>query len=53
MDLEVVCFRGSLWITHDGDPKDIIVEGGERYQVDRRSTMLIHALHSARLRVNR
>jgi len=49
--LEVVCLRGSLWITHDGDPKDIMVEAGGCYRVDRPSTLLIHALLRARLEI--
>lgn len=40
----IECLTGKLWITHDGDPKDIVLEAGQRYSVDRRSKMLVHAL---------
>ena len=30
----VCCASGSLWITHDGDPKDVIVAAGQYYRVD-------------------
>ncbi len=40
----IECLAGKLWITHDGDPKDIELEPGRCYVVDRRSKMLVHAL---------
>lgn len=40
----IECLAGALWITHDGNPKDIVLEAGQRYIVDHRSTMLVHAL---------
>lgn len=40
----IECLAGKLWITHDGDPKDIKLEAGQCYVVDRRSRMLVHAL---------
>lgn len=48
---DVACLQGSLWITHDGDTKDILLDAGEHYEVDRRTRMLIHALESARMRL--
>jgi uncharacterized protein YaiE (UPF0345 family) len=46
----VHCLAGSLWITHDGDPKDVIVEAGESYQVASRERMIVHALRESALR---
>lgn len=51
MHCEVVCLQGSLWITHDGDTKDILLDAGEHHGVDRSTRMLIHALESARVRL--
>jgi len=48
---EVVCLQGLLWITHDRDTKDIMLDAGEHYGVDRSTRMLIHALESARIRL--
>ncbi len=31
----IECQVGKLWITHDGDPKGIALEPGQRYVVDR------------------
>ena len=34
--VQVRCASGSLWITHDGDPKDVILVAGEHYRAERR-----------------
>jgi hypothetical protein len=38
------CGRGSVWITHDGDPKDVILVGGESYRAEREDAMHVFAL---------
>lgn len=48
---KIVCLRGCLWITHDGDPKDIVLDAGQSYRPDRHARMLIQALQAAELRV--
>ena len=48
---EVVCLQGALWITHDGDTRDIVLEAGQHYAVDCAARMLVHALDSARIRL--
>ena len=48
---DVTCLQGALWITHDGDPKDIVLDAGEHYEADRPTRMLIHALENARIRL--
>ena len=48
---DIACLRGSLWITHDGDPKDIILEAGQSYRSDRCARMLIQALDEADIQV--
>ena len=40
----VRCARGSVWITHDGDPKDVILVGGEYYRAERDDPMHLFAL---------
>jgi hypothetical protein len=40
----VRCARGSVWITHDGDPKDVILVGGEIYRAEREDAMHLFAL---------
>ncbi len=51
MHHEIVCLRGSLWITHDRDPRDVTLEPGQSYCADRKARMLIHALDNAELRL--
>ena len=51
LGLRVDCFSGSLWITHDGDRKDLILEAGQSYPCLRNSRMLVYALAKASVRV--
>jgi hypothetical protein len=46
VDASVVlrCSSGSLWITHDGDPKDVIMHAGEGYRAQREDAMHVFAL---------
>jgi hypothetical protein len=45
------CIAGSLWITHDHDPKDVVVEAGETYYVASRERMIVHALRDGTLSI--
>lgn len=45
----VECLSGTLWITHDGQLKDLVLEAGEHYQVCSDAVMLVHAVNHARL----
>jgi hypothetical protein len=45
--VEVRCARGSLWITHDGDPKDVILAPGDSYRAERRDAMHVFAMQPA------
>lgn len=40
----VRCASGSIWITQDGDPKDVILEPGESYRAERDDAMHVFAL---------
>jgi hypothetical protein len=40
---------GTLWVTHDCDPKDIVLAAGQEYCCDRASRMLVQALEDADL----
>lgn len=48
--VELKCLRGSVWITHDGDPRDVVVSPGTSYRADRDSRMLVYALETALIR---
>jgi hypothetical protein len=45
------CSRGSLWITHDGDPKDVILLAGESYRAEREDAMHVMALQASVLEI--
>ncbi|MCW5611287.1 MAG: DUF2917 domain-containing protein [Rubrivivax sp.] len=51
LGMALECVRGTLWITHDGDRKDIVLQQGESYVAARTSTMLIHALDDSTVRI--
>ena len=42
--VKVHCTSGSLWITHDGDPKDVILGPRESYCAERGDAMHLSAL---------
>ena len=48
----VCCASGSVWITHDGDCKDVILTSRQGYRVDREdTTMRIFAMQSSVLEI--
>lgn len=40
---------GTLWITQDGDVRDIVIEAGESFVIDRMHTAVLSPLNEARL----
>ena len=47
----VCCAAGSVWITHDGDPKDIILGPRESYRAERADAMHMFALQDCVLEI--
>lgn len=45
----VAVFSGCLWITQDGDLRDIFVEAGDSFRFDRPGRVLIQALSDSQL----
>jgi hypothetical protein len=43
----VECLGGVLWVTQDGDRRDIILEAGDAFDFDRAQGVLISALQDA------
>ena len=44
----VECVSGVLWVTQDGDRRDIVLEAGEAFDFDRAEGVLISALQESR-----
>lgn len=47
----IVCVAGTVWITLDGDTRDIVLSAGDSFQVDRRAGVLLYALGDACVRL--
>lgn len=45
---EIWCVQGTLWLTHDGDPKDRVLTAGQSYVATRHARLLVYALDEAR-----
>lgn len=43
--LIVHCRSGAAWITHDGDPKDVILAAGQSYAPQHAGRLTVHAMH--------
>ncbi len=51
LGVTIECLEGSVWITLDGDMRDVILDVGQSFYVDRRQRTLIQALATARVRL--
>ena len=45
---KVECVSGTLWITQDGDRRDIVLSPGDSFAFDQRGDALISALDDSR-----
>lgn len=45
------CSSGSLWITLDGDPKDVILDARSSWRADREGAMHVYALQPCVLEI--
>jgi hypothetical protein len=44
-------FQGQVWITQDGDPRDVILEAGESFRIEGRGLTLLQAFADSRVLV--
>jgi hypothetical protein len=45
-------FEGEVWVTQDGDPRDVILEAGESFRFDSDGLTLVQAFRPSRLLVS-
>lgn len=49
---KVACLDGSVWVTFDGDRRDVILSAGSQLVCDRNTTLMVQALDGgAKLRI--
>lgn len=51
LGVTIECLDGSVWITQDGNMRDVILDVGQSFCVDRMQRTLIQALATARVRL--
>jgi hypothetical protein len=44
---EVLCLKGTVWITQEGDPRDVILGSGQSFVLDRKGVAVAYALRDA------
>lgn len=47
----ITCEAGTLWLTFDGEPLDLILAAGQSHRCDKASKLGIHAMTAARVLV--
>jgi hypothetical protein len=49
----VDCLDGCVWITQEGDRRDILLDAGQGFMLDRAGTAIVYALRDAGVEVRR
>ena len=44
----IECLSGTLWVTQDGDPRDVVLEAGESFEFDRSGRSIVSAFADSR-----
>ena len=45
---QVLCLDGTLWLTQEGDPRDVVLEAGEQALIERDGLSVVSALSDSR-----
>jgi hypothetical protein len=49
----IVCDSGTVWVTQDGDPRDIILHTGDSFTLDRKGAALVQAFEPGAISITR
>jgi len=49
----IACERGTVWVTQDGDPRDVILRAGEAFTLDREGPALVQAFEPGAISIAR
>jgi hypothetical protein len=47
--VQIACREGTVWLTLDGDPRDIVLEAGEAFTTPEHRHALVYALQPSRI----
>ncbi len=50
-EIQIDCQEGEVWITQEGDHRDIILQAGQGYRVEKRGLVIVQAIGGARILV--
>jgi hypothetical protein len=48
---EVLCLKGTVWITQEKDPRDILLSSGQSFVLDHKGVAIVYALKDAAITI--
>lgn len=49
--IRIAARSGTVWVTRDGNPRDIVLRSGESFELDRATTAIVQAIEAATIGV--